>query len=135
MNKFSNETGGRCARASIRHERRLRHLHHLHRLHRRMRRLHRLSHGFGDRHDLRRREDRRQAFGRHRGPEGAGPGGFARHGHFDHPARGRNRRAVYELHKALADIARTGDEQLRGEAAQIVTEATSRLNGLLAADR
>jgi len=42
---------------------------------------------------------------------------------------------VYELHKALADVARTEDEQLRGEAAQIVTEATSRLNGLLTADR
>jgi len=42
---------------------------------------------------------------------------------------------VYELHKALADVARTGDEQLRGDAAQIVTEATSRLNGLLAGDQ
>jgi hypothetical protein len=42
---------------------------------------------------------------------------------------------VYQLHKALADVARTGDEQLRGQAAQIVTEATSRLNSLLAADR
>jgi hypothetical protein len=42
---------------------------------------------------------------------------------------------MYELHKALADVARTGDEQLRGEAAQIVAEATSRLNGLMATDR
>jgi hypothetical protein len=58
--------------------------------------------------------------------------GFSRSGH---PGRGRNRRAVHELHKALAEVARTGDEQLRGEAAQIVTEAAARLNGLLAADR
>jgi hypothetical protein len=42
---------------------------------------------------------------------------------------------VHELHKALAEVARTGDEQLRGEAAQIVTEAAARLNELLAADR
>jgi hypothetical protein len=51
--------------------------------------------------------------------------------------RGRGERihAVRELHRALANIARTGDEQLRGEAAQIVADATSRLNGLLAADR
>ena len=44
-------------------------------------------------------------------------------------------RAVHELHRALANVTRTGDDQLRGEAAQIVAEATSRLNGLLAADR
>ena len=54
-------------------------------------------------------------------------------------ARGRERgeriRAVHELHRALANVIRTGDEQLRGEAAQIVAEATSRLNGLLTADR
>jgi hypothetical protein len=56
-------------------------------------------------------------------------------GHHDRAGRGRNRGAVHELHKALADVARTGDEQLRGEAAQIVTEAASRLNGLMAADR
>jgi len=43
--------------------------------------------------------------------------------------------AGHELHRALANVTRTGDEQLRGEAAQIVAEATSRLNGLLAADR
>ena len=51
--------------------------------------------------------------------------------------QGRNERihAVHELHQALANVTRTGDEQLRGEAAQIVAEATSRLNGLLAADR
>jgi hypothetical protein len=42
---------------------------------------------------------------------------------------------VHDLHKALADIARTGDEGLRDEAAQVVTEATARLTGLLAADR
>jgi hypothetical protein len=62
-------------------------------------------------------------------------GGFARRGHPGHPGRGHNRRAVHELHKALAEVARTGDAQLRGEAAQIVTETTARLNGLLAADR
>jgi hypothetical protein len=51
--------------------------------------------------------------------------------------RGRGERihAVHELHRALANVTRSGDEQLRGEAAQIVAEATSRLNGLLAADR
>ena len=51
--------------------------------------------------------------------------------------QGRNERihAVHELHQTLADVTRTGDEQLRGDAAQIVAEATSRLNGLLAAGR
>jgi len=51
--------------------------------------------------------------------------------------RGRGERihAVHELHRALANVTRTGDEQLRGEAARIVAEATSRLTGLLAADR
>jgi hypothetical protein len=51
--------------------------------------------------------------------------------------RGRGERipAVHELHRALANVTRAGDEQLRGDAAQIVAEATSRLNGLLAADR
>jgi hypothetical protein len=55
----------------------------------------------------------------------------------DAPRRGRGERihAVRELHRALANITRTGDEQLRGEAAQILAEATSRLNGLLPADR
>ena len=48
--------------------------------------------------------------------------------------RGERVRAVHELHRALADVIRTGDEQLRGEAAQIVAEATSRLSGLLAGD-
>jgi hypothetical protein len=43
--------------------------------------------------------------------------------------------AVHELHRARASVTRTGDEQLRGEAAQIVAEAAARLNGLLAADR
>ena len=50
-------------------------------------------------------------------------------------SRGERMHAVHELHRALANVTRTGDEQLRGEAAQIVAEATSRLNGLLAADR
>ena len=49
--------------------------------------------------------------------------------------RGERIHAVHELHRALANVTRTGDGQLRGEAAQIVAEATSRLNGLLAADR
>ena len=136
MNEFSNKTGGRCAHAGIRHGRHLRHLYRLHRLHRYLHLLHRLSHGFGNGQDVRCGERRGRAFGHRWGLEGTGrPGGFARRGHHDHSGRGRNRRAVYELHKALADVARTGDEQLRGEAAQIVTEATSRLNGLLAADR
>jgi len=49
--------------------------------------------------------------------------------------RGERIRAVHELHRALANVTRTGDERLRDEAAQIVAEATSRLNGLLAAER
>jgi hypothetical protein len=49
--------------------------------------------------------------------------------------RGERIRAVHKLHRALANVIRTGDEQLQGEAAQIVAEATSRLSGLLAADR
>jgi hypothetical protein len=49
--------------------------------------------------------------------------------------RGERIHAVHELHRALANVTRTGDEQLRGEAAQIVAEAAARLNGLLAADR
>ena len=49
--------------------------------------------------------------------------------------RGERIHAVHELHRALANVTRTGDEQLRGEAAQILAEATSRLSGLLAADR
>ena len=49
--------------------------------------------------------------------------------------RGERIRASHELHRALANLTRTGNEQLRGEAAQIVAEATARLNGLLAADR
>jgi hypothetical protein len=51
------------------------------------------------------------------------------------PGEGAIAAPCTNCNKALADIARTGDEQLRGEAAQIVTEATSRLNGLMAADR
>jgi hypothetical protein len=51
--------------------------------------------------------------------------------------RGRGERihAMHELHRVLASVTRTGDEQLRGEATLSVAEATSRLNGLLAADR
>ena len=133
MNEFSSKTRGRYARAGIRHGRHLRHLHRcLHRLHR----LHRLSHGFGDGQDVRRYERHGRTFGCRQRLEGTGrPGGFARRGHLDHYERGRNHRTVYELHKALMDVARTGDDQLRGEAAQIVTEATSRLNDLLAAER
>ena len=52
-----------------------------------------------------------------------------------HRERGERMRAVHELHRALANVTHTGDEQLQGEAAQIVAEATSRLSGLLAADR
>ena len=86
--------------------------------------------------DARCRERHDRTHGHPGGPEGTRrPGDFARRGHHDHRGRGRNRRAMYELHKALPDIARTGDEQLRGEAAQIVTKATSRLNGLMATDR
>jgi hypothetical protein len=49
--------------------------------------------------------------------------------------RGERIHAVREFHRALANVARSGNEQLRGEAAQIVAEATSRLNGLLGAER
>ena len=122
MNEFSTKTSGRYARTNIRHGRHLRH-------------LHRLNHGFGDGQDARCHDRRGRTFSNPRGLEGRRPGGFAWRGHHDHAGRGHNRRAVYELHKALADVARTGDEQLRGEAAQIVTEATSRLNSLLAAER
>ena len=133
MNEFPNKTGGRYAHAGTRHGWHLRRLYRLHRLHRR---LHRHSHGIGDGQDVRCRERHDRTFGHPGGPEDARrPSGFARRGHHDHPGPGRNRRAVHELHKALAEVARTGDEQLRGEAAQIVTEATSRLNALLPADR
>jgi hypothetical protein len=129
MNKVSNKTGGLYARAAIRHGRHPRHQHRLHR-------LHRLSHGIGDGQDVRCRERHGQTLGHPNELAGTRrPGDHARRGHHDHSGRGRNRRAVYELHKALADVARTADKQLRGEAAQIVTEATSRLNGLMATDR
>ena len=49
--------------------------------------------------------------------------------------RGERIHAVHELHRALANVTRTGDEKLRGEAAQIVADATSRLSKLLTADR
>jgi hypothetical protein len=129
MNKVSNQTAGRYARTAIRHGRQARHQYRLHR-------LHRLSHGIGDGQDVRCRERHGQTFGHPKELEGTRrPGDYARRGHHDHPGRGRHRRAVHELHKALADVARTGDKQLRGEAAQIVTEATSRLNDLMATDR
>ena len=129
MNKVSNQTAGRYARTAIRHGRQARHQYRLHR-------LHRLSHGIGDGQDVRCRERHGQTFGHPKELEGTRrPGDYAKRGHHDHPGRGHNRRAVHELHKALADVARTGDKQLRGEAAQIVTEATSRLNDLMATDR
>jgi hypothetical protein len=132
MNKVSNETGERYARTAIRHGRHPRHQYRLHHLHR----LHRLSHGVGDAQDARCRERHGQTSGHPEELEGTRrPGDHARRGHHDHSGRGRNRRGVHELHKALADVARTGDKQLRGEAAQIVTEATSRLNALTATDR
>jgi hypothetical protein len=49
--------------------------------------------------------------------------------------RGERMHAVREFHRALANVARSGSEQVRDEAAQIVAEATSRLNGLLGAER
>jgi hypothetical protein len=49
--------------------------------------------------------------------------------------RGARIHAVREFHHALANVARSGNEELRGEAARIVAEATSRLNGLLGAER
>ena len=129
MNKVSNQTAGRYARTAIRHGRQARHQYRLHR-------LHRLSHGIGDGQDVRCRERHGQTFGHPKELEGTRrPGDYAKRGHHDHPGRGHNRRAVHELHKALADVGRTGDKQLRGEAARVVTEATSRLNDLMATDR
>ena len=58
-----------------------------------------------------------------------------RRGSGERAERGERIRAVHELRHALATVARTGDEQLRGQAAQILAEATSRLNGLHGADR
>jgi len=58
-----------------------------------------------------------------------------RRGSGERAEHGERIRAVHELRHALAKVARTGDEQLRGQAAQILAEATSRLNGLLGADR
>jgi hypothetical protein len=126
MNKVSNETRGPDARTTIRHRRHLRHQY----------RLHRLSHGIGDGQGARCRERHGRTAGHPEELEGARrPGDYARRGHHDHSGRGRNRHAVHELHKAVADVARTGDQQLRSEAAQIIAEATSRLNGLMATDR
>jgi hypothetical protein len=49
--------------------------------------------------------------------------------------RGERVHTVREFHRALANVARSGNEQVRDEAAQIVAEATSRLNGLLGTER
>jgi hypothetical protein len=126
MNKVSSKTGGRYARTAILHGRHPRHQH----------RLHRLSHGIDDGQDARCRERHGQTLGHPKEPECTRrPGDYARRGHHGHSGQGRNHRAVHELHKALADVARTADKQLRGEAAQIVTEATSRPNGLMATGR
>jgi hypothetical protein len=120
MNESSNNTGGRAG------NRQARHLH----------RSHRLNDGSGERQDRRCRERRGQTFGHRAGLEGTGrPGGFTSRGHHDHAARGGNRRPAYELHQALAEVARTGDQQIRDQAAHIVTEATTRLNSLLTTDR
>ena len=75
---------------------------------------------------------------RHHRPGGCVPeaGRDAGHrGSGERAERGERIRAVHELRQALVKVARTGDEQLRGEAAQILAEATARLNGLLGADR
>jgi len=129
MNQFPNQTSARGTRAGIRRGRHPRHPH----------RLHGFSRNTGEGQGASCRERRGQAFGQRGVSEGTGrPGGFARHGHPGHPGhpgRGHDRRAVHELHKALAEVARTGDQRLRGEAAQIVTEAAARLSELLAADR
>ena len=58
-----------------------------------------------------------------------------RRGSAERAERGERIRAVHELRHALIKVARTGDEQLRGQAAQILAEATARLNGLHGADR
>ena len=49
--------------------------------------------------------------------------------------RGERIHTLREFHHALAKVARSGNEQLRGEAAQILADATARLNGLLGAQR
>jgi hypothetical protein len=69
---------------------------------------------------------------RHHHFGGCGSGAVQDAGHLE---RGERNRPVHELHRALANVTRTGDEQLRGEATQIVAEATSRLSALLIADR
>ena len=118
MNQFPNQTNAQGIR------------------HRHPRHPHRFSRGSGEGQGARCLKRRRRALGHLSGPASTGqPGGFARRGHPGHPGRGRNRRAVHELHKALAEVARARDEQLRSEAAQIITEAAARLNGLLHADR
>jgi hypothetical protein len=74
---------------------------------------------------------------RHHHQRFAGCGSEARRdaGRRERGERGERMNAVREFHRALANVARSGNEQLRGEAAQIVAEATSRLNGLLGAER
>lgn len=52
-----------------------------------------------------------------------------------HRQRGERIHALREFHHALGNVARSGNEQLRDEAAQIVAEATARLNGLLGAQQ
>jgi len=72
---------------------------------------------------------------RHHRPGGCVPEAGRDAGRRGSGERGERIRAAHELRHALATVARTGDEQLRGQAAQILAEATSRLNGLLGADR
>ena len=92
--------------------------------------------GPGTRRGLRRRalarRMRHQHFHRHHRFGGCDSGAARSAGR-----RGRSERirTVHELQRALASVTRTGDEQLRGEAEQIVAEATSRLNGLLGVRR
>jgi len=127
MNEFSNESSRQDTRSRTR---RGRHPHHH-------------DHGFGQCGSGARRHERGERIpGPRAGLAHSAPPGHPRRpsrpGRPGHPAlsrRGQGRRAVHDLHAALADVARTGDEQLRGQAAQIVADATSRLNRLLAADR
>jgi len=73
--------------------------------------------------------------GRANAGDAARASGPARAGDDPRAGRGQGRRAVYELHRALVNVARTGDGQARAEARRIVAEATGRLNGLLTAER
>jgi hypothetical protein len=131
MNEFSNEISKQDTRPRTR---RGRHPHHHDRG---------LGQGgSGGGQDARRHERGEQIPGLRRGLAHSAQPGHPRRprhpGRPGHPAlsrKGQGRRAVHELHAALADVARTGDEQLRGEAAQILADATSRLNRPLAAGR